>query len=147
MLFRSYVPRLNVPPARPTQAQVWSGFPAPKPAPRREAAVEWPLAAGGSPAARREVAEADPWLVASLPVAPIERDASRREPVEPQIDVASWATVAAARAGHAPKALHALDPLAEEPKRRRKGGDEEPPRVEVPARPPGVRSLPSRWNG
>ena len=144
---RYYVPRLNVPPARPTQAQVWSGFPAPKPAPRREAAVEWPLAAGGSPAARREVAEADPWLVASLPVAPIERDASRREPVEPQIDVASWATVAAARAGHAPKALHALDPLAEEPKRRRKGGDEEPPRVEVPARPPGVRSLPSRWNG
>ena len=165
---RYYVPRLSLPPALPVQASRSSGFPTAaraeepawiaSPAMRTEVLGEWPLAVPGAVAPRAEPPEADPWLVASLPVAPIERDAPpKREPVSAsgppaaevvergEVVVVAWSTVIAARDRQGPRAIHSLDPFAEQPKRRRGGGDEEPLRVDVPARPPGVRPLPSRW--
>ncbi len=150
---RYYIPRLNLPPLPP-------GFPiavrheeqksVASPVVRTEVLGDWPLAAPGSAAARAAPPDFDPWLTASLPVAPIEPGTAGREPeagatAEPEVAVVTWSTVRAARAREGPTAFHSLDPLAEEPQRRRRGADEEPLRVEVPARPPGVRRLPSRW--
>lgn len=161
---RYYVPRLNLPAGVPVPgmraaaapgapAQVTAPPAAAPPLPRREAPGDWPFAAPGTGDARRESPAGDPWLVASLPVAPIERGAPGRDqdtvllpaPAEQVAAVETWSTVAAARAGRGPTALHTLDLLAEPPRRRRGGSVEEIPRVEVPARPPGVRRLPSRW--
>jgi hypothetical protein len=157
---RYYVPRLNLPSLPPGfpiavrhEEQTWIA----SPAMRTEVLGDWPLAAPGSAAARATPPEADPWLVASLPVAPIEPGTAGRMPepgfvptrpaseVEPEVAVVTWSTVRAARAREGPTAFHSLDPLAEEPRRRRRGDEEEPLRVAVPARPPGVRRLPSRW--
>jgi hypothetical protein len=117
---------------------------------RTDVIGEWPLAVRPAGDPRPGAPEADPWLAVSLPVAPIEREPPRREAevaetVEPEVAPATWSTVIAARVTEGPRAFHSLDPLAEPPRRRRGGGGEEPPRVEVPARPPGVRRLPSRW--
>jgi hypothetical protein len=157
---RYYVPRLNLPPAALVHATRSAGFPTASrgqeaawtasPAVRAETSGDWPLAASSAGTARPSAADLDPWLTVSLPVAPLERDSPNREtqtaePVEPEIVLATWSTVIAARAKEGPRALHSLDPLAEPPRRRRGGSAEEPPRVEVSARPPGVRRLPSRW--
>ena len=158
---RYYVPRLNLPPAAPVQTTRSSGFPTAQraqetvwkaaPAVRTETIGDWPLAvpAGGEPRTGAP-AYPDPWLEVSLPVAPLERDAAGGETQvaaapEPEIVLATWSTVIAARTKEGPRAFHLLDPLAEPPRRRRGAGAEGPPRVEVPARPPGVRRLPSRW--
>ena len=160
---RYYVPRLNLPPALPSRpcrrasrrrarAEEQSRVGSP---PRTDVLGDWPLAAPGSGGARREAPELDPWLVASLPVAPLERG-TRASPSRPpstweeetEIAVATWSTVIAARARQGPMALHSLDPLAEPPRRKRGGGDEGLLRVDVPARPPGIRRcrpVPSRW--
>ncbi len=144
---RYYVPRLNVPAAAPLAGMQWKGFPAPKPeqertwvvspAMRTEVMGDWPFAVRGD-----EGSEADPWLASSLPVAPLEPGVAAEE-LE---DVSAWAVVVAARARTGPTALHTLDPLAEPPRSRRRGG-EEVRRVEVPARPPGTRPLPRRSPG
>ncbi|MGZ4440850.1 MAG: hypothetical protein ACXVZN_10865 [Gaiellaceae bacterium] len=164
---RYYVPRLNLPPAPPVQAPRSSGFPTaaraqetmwmPSPAPRTGAVGDWPLAVPPSADPRPGAPESDPWLAVSLPVAPIEREPQSREAqaatappapaAEPDVALATWSTVKAARARQGPTAFHSLDPLAERPRRRRGGSGEEPLRVEVSARPPGVRRLPSRWRG
>jgi hypothetical protein len=164
---RYYVPRLNLPPAASVQAPRSSGFPTP-PRPREtmwtasatrtEVIGDWPLAVPASADPRPAAPESDPWLAVSLPVAPIEREPPRREaqaapvpgapaaevaePAEPEVEPATWSTVIAARVRQGPTAFHSLDPLAEPPRRRRGGSSEEPLRVEVSARPPGVRRLP-----
>ncbi len=158
---RYYVPRLNLPPAAHvpgirspappvasrTQEAVWTAAPAV----RTETIGDWPLAVPTAADPKRGApAYSDPWLEVSLPVAPLERDAVGGEtqvaqPVEPEIMLATWSTVIAARVKDGPRAFHSLDPLAEPPRRRRGAAAEEPARVEVPARPPGVRRLPSRW--
>jgi hypothetical protein len=163
---RYYVPRLNLPPAAPVQASRTSGFPTgaraaqetvwtAAPAVRTETIGEWPLAVPSAGEPRRGApGYSDPWLEVSLPVAPLEREAAGGETevarpvepvVEPAIDLATWSTVIAARSKEGPRAVHSLDPLAEPPRRRRGAAAEEPARVEVPARPPGVRRPPSRW--
>jgi hypothetical protein len=157
---RYYVPRLNLPPAAPVQTRS-SGFPAGQraqetvwraaPSVRTETIGNWPLAVPTGDEPRAGASDyPDPWLEVSLPVAPLERDAAGgktqiTQPPEPEIVLATWSTVIAARAKDGPRAFHSLDPLAEPPRRRRGAGAEEPARVEVPARPPGVRRLPSRW--
>jgi hypothetical protein len=156
---RYYVPRLNLPPAAPVQPARSSGFPT---SPRAEETVwraasavrtetigDWPLAVPGAGDPRPGVPDSDPWLAVSLPVAPLEREPARgatqvAQPVEPEIILATWSTVIAARVNEGPRAFHSLDPLGEPPRRRRGSSAEEPPRVDVSARPPGVRRLPSR---
>jgi hypothetical protein len=158
---RYYVPRLNLPPAALVQATRSSGFPTAAraqetvrmaaPAVRTETIGDWPLAVSAAGEPRRGASDdSDPWLAVSLPVAPLEREAAGGEtqvarPVEPEIILATWSTVIAARVAEGPRAFHSLDPLAEPPRRRRGAGIEESARVEVSARPPGERRLPSRW--
>jgi hypothetical protein len=144
---RYYVPRLNVPAAAPVTEMQWKGFPAAKPADERtwvvspamrtEVMGDWPFAVRGD-----EDSETDPWLASSLPVAPLEPGV----PAEEVEDASTWAAVVAAKARTGPTALHTLDPLAELPRSRRRGG-EEIRRVEVPARPPSARPLPRRSPG
>jgi hypothetical protein len=150
---RYYVPRLNLPPGRPVQG-TWTGFPAIKPAEeptwivsptmRTEVMGEWPLAARGV-ADPQQLGETDPWLATSLPVAPLEPGAAAPEVAEP--NRAAWDVVIAARAREGTRALHTLDLLAEPPKRKRGGGRDQALRIEVSARPPGTRPLPSRLTG
>jgi hypothetical protein len=149
---RYYVPRLDLPPAGPAEG-AWTGFPAPKreeqptwavsPTVRTEVLDDWPLATRGV-ADPQELGDVDPWLVTSLPVAPLKPGAP------PEVDEpsrATWGVVIAARAGEGPRALHTLDLLAEPPRRKRGRGRDESPRVEVSVRPPGTRPLPSRLTG
>jgi hypothetical protein len=107
----------------------------------------------------------DPWLVAGLPAAPL-GELAAAPPGElaaaPSGELAPEPAPAApaAEPQPAPKpsldaalarsvqrvARYSLDPLADPPARRRfaRGAGEEPPTVEVPARPGGARALPSR---
>jgi hypothetical protein len=149
---RYYVPRLNLPPGRPGPG-TWTGFPAPKkaeeqtwivsPAMRTEVMGDWPLATRGV-GDPQELGEVDPWLVASLPVAPLEPGGAP-EAAEP--NRATWGVVIAARAREGPRAMHTLDLLEEPPRRKRGGGRDQRLRIEVSARPPGTRPLPSRLTG
>lgn len=95
-----------------------------------------------------EDAEADPWLVAELPVAP-------DEVAEPAVEESAPAEPAPAEPP-APVELHEngvrvarhrLDPLADNGAKRRRwrrGPSEDEGTIEVPARPAGARALPRR---
>ena len=117
---RYYVPRLNLPPAAPVQAIALDGLPdvAREPgadvdgrglrcAPRRSATGRLPSPQPVHP--RPPTADLDPWLSGSLPVAPLERrlaepsggrlaDGGRCRTGEPEVVLATWSTVIAARA-------------------------------------------------
>jgi hypothetical protein len=89
--------------------------------------------------------DADPWVVAELPVAP--------EEFEPAADTAVVALVEVEAAvpddvetNGGPTARHTLDPLAEDERKRlwRRRRRDEGGVVDVPARPPGPRPLPGR---
>jgi hypothetical protein len=89
------------------------------------------------------VEEADPWLVAELPVAPDE--APEAEPVADAVE--ETAAPVEPHQGSVRVARHRLDPLADNGAKRRRwrraAGDDEGT-IEVPARPAGVRALPRR---
>ena len=165
---RYYVPRVNLPPALPLE-QVASGYPEVQrdEAPtwiasadlRAEMLGEWPVA---TPVAEPELepvlAELDPWSIAELPVAPIDEQEVEQEDeqaveqkgepepqLEPEAEAAPSLEVELQRSA-AGVARYSLDPLGDPAPRRRfgRGGAPEPPALEVPARPEGVRALPGR---
>ena len=75
----------------------------------------------------------------------VTEDGVEADPVEPELAPVLHDAVLARSAQ--PVARYSLDPLAEQPVRKRfgRGSDPEPlPVVEVPARPDGVRALPAR---
>jgi hypothetical protein len=152
---RWYVPRVDLPPARPLESVV-AGYPhgrrdeAPTwiaPAALREQVLgDWPLAvplepdeedvAVGEP---EEIVEAveEAWTVVALPPAPAPEVMAAEAPAP---DPAPVPAVEAERAPRVERpvamARYSLDPLAEEPKRRfGRGPSLGPPFVEVPARP------------
>jgi hypothetical protein len=155
---RYYVPSVNLPPAQPLEQVAVGGYPdasrdeaptwiAPA-ALRAEMLGEWPVSGRvAEPEAEPEFEEElDDELVVPLPPAPalVEPPVSLPPPApEPTIDV-----VLARSAQRV--ARYNLDPLADPAPKRRFGrgdGDDQPPAVEVPARPEGVRVLPGRANG
>jgi hypothetical protein len=136
---------------------------------RQEMLGEWPVAGAATGAEREPDGEVvDPWLVVGLPAAPLgeledelevegepepepaPEPAPEPEP-EPEPDLLPAAVheggnvAVLARSFHG-VARYSLDPLAEPPARRRfgRGGGEPAPTIEVPARPAGVRPLPTR---
>ena len=159
---RYHVPRVELPPSQPLE-QVAPAYPEARrdeaptwiasAALRAEVLGDWPVA---SPATEREehagaaaVSEdtqpeaaagpLDPWLVAELPAAPLERQD------EPEPESAPVPRGGVPQGG-VPQgsARYSLDPLGE-PSRRRFGRGGEPPlTIEVPARPSGPRKLPGR---
>jgi len=157
---RYYLPRLDLPPAQPLEP-VASSYPegrrdeAPtwiaSAALRAELLGDWPLAAT-TPEPDEDVAVAlgsahavpepvDPWLVAELPLAPIEQDEAE---IAPAAVAEAMPELAAPPAGRG-VARYRIDPLAEPTRRRfRRAGDDQPLTVEVPARPAGVRVLPGQ---
>jgi hypothetical protein len=162
---RYYVPRVNLPPALPLE-QVASGYPEVQrdEAPtwiasadlRAEMLGEWPVAApvAAEPELEPVLAELDPWSVAELPVAPLDEQEDDPEPepepepdaeLEPEAEPEPSLAVELQRSA-AGIARYSLDPLADPAPRRRfgRGGAPDPPAVDVPARPGGVRALPGR---
>jgi hypothetical protein len=197
---RYYVPGLNLPPPQPLE-QVATGYPeavrdeAPtwiaSAALRQEMLGEWPVAIPAADGDREPAQErfpvrdpivdpfVDPWLVAELPVAPLDELPSPVEAApspadlepepeldpdpEPELDpdpepepellpaaaavLPATPTREAIVLGYRGVARHSLDPLTDEPARRRFGRrakGEAAPTIDVPARPSGVRPLPSR---
>jgi hypothetical protein len=162
---RYYVPRVNLPPALPLE-QVANGYPEVQ---RDEAPTwiasadlragmlgEWPVAApvAAEPELEPVLAELDPWSVAELPVAPLDEQEDDPEPepepepdaeLEPEAEPEPSLAVELQRSA-AGIARYSLDPLADPAPRRRfgRGGAPDPPAVDVPARPGGVRALPGR---
>lgn len=160
---RYYVPRVNLPPALPLE-QVASGYPEVQrdEAPtwiasadlRAEMLGEWPVAApvAAEPELEPVLAELDPWSVAELPVAPLDEQEEEPQPepepepvaeLEPEAEPSLAVELQRSAAGIA---RYSLDPLADPAPRRRfgRGGAPDPPAVDVPARPEGVRALPGR---
>ncbi|HVV56855.1 MAG TPA: hypothetical protein VHC45_00725 [Gaiellaceae bacterium] len=163
---RWYVPRVDLPPARPLESVV-AGYPhgrrdeAPTwiaPAALREQVLgDWPVAAPIEPeepgagededAAVAAVEEA--WTVVALPP-PAPESEPESEPAAaveapPPAPEAAPAVVQPPAPPRRPRAMarYSLDPLAEEPKRRfGRGPSLGPPFVEVPARPDHGRPLP-----
>ena len=171
---RWYVPRVDLPPARPLESVV-SGYPAGRrdeaptwiaPAELREQVLggDWPLAVPiEEPEAELEIEELvveEAWTVVELPPAPaaVEEDEEEAAPdevaaePEPAAGPAAAAPPAAAPppAVEAPReveavARYSLDPLAEEPRRRfGRGQSTASPTIVVPARPDRSRALPGR---
>ncbi len=149
---RYYVPSVNLPPAQPLEQVVATGYPeARDEAPtwiapaalRAELLGEWPASARVSAETDDEV---EAGTIVSLPAPILDEDAQPEpEPTsapEPAIDVVLVRSVERL-------ARYTLDPLAEPAPRRRfgRGGVEDVPGVEVPARPTGARPLPGLATG
>jgi len=162
---RWYVPRVDLPPARPLESVV-SGYPAGRrdeaptwiaPAELREQVLggDWPLAV---PIEEPEVEAAieveelvveEAWTVVELPPAPaaVEEEEAVEEVAEPEPDREPAAAPPVAEAARAAEAVarYSLDPLAEEPRRRfGRGQSTGSPTIVVPARPDRARALPGR---
>jgi hypothetical protein len=157
---RWYVPRIDLPPARPLESVV-AGYPhgrrdeAPTwiaPAELREQVLgDWPVAVPLEPAGEdaevEEVVEVveEAWTVVALPPAP---GAAEEAPPAPVTESEPAPEPEPARPVQTPPrpvatARYSLDPLAEEPRRRfGRGPSLGPPFVEVPARPAPGRGLP-----
>jgi hypothetical protein len=150
---RYYVPQVNLPPAQPLE-QVAAGYPEAQrdEAPtwiasaelRAEMLGDWPLAIPVADVTRAEEREpelqlepTDPWVVAELPPPPVSESPAPVTVQTPRLDVALVRSVQAV-------ARYSLDPLADPPPKKRfgRGGQDETPAVDVPARPDGVRALP-----
>jgi hypothetical protein len=161
---RYYVPTVNLPPARPLEQVVTTGYPeARDEAPtwiapaalRAELLGEWPVSAHVS-AEPEDVQEDEPepdvdaGTIVTLP-APILDEDTQPEPVPQPVPVAApepTIDVVLARSAQG-VARYTLDPLAEPAPRRRfgRGGGETVTAVEVPARPAGARPLPGATTG
>jgi len=156
---RWFVPKIALPPPRPLE-QVGSGYPAPETvgdAPTWIASpamlADWPVSERESPI--EEQTEVHDVLEVELALAVAER--SREEVViEPDVraepPIPEEVELAPSPRESAPMqtARHRVDPLAEPaPKARRFGRrqDADVAYAEVPARPEGLRSLPSRSKG
>lgn len=94
-------------------------------------ATEEPADTVDDPEPQLELEPDDPWVVEELPAEPLAP--------APQLEAVLTRSVQG-------MARYSLDPLADPPPKRRfgRGGGEEAPAVEVPARPEGVRALPGR---
>lgn len=123
-----YVPSMNLPPAQPLE-QVHAGYPNAS----RDEAPTWI-----APAALR--AE----LLGEWPVSHQIVEEDEPELVEVEAVELSETIVVARPVERI--ARHTLDPLAQPASKGRfgRGGHDEPPSIEVPARPAGARSLPGR---
>jgi hypothetical protein len=172
---RYYVPSVNLPPAQPLEQVAVGGYPdasrdeAPtwiaSAALREEMLGEWPVAAhvADSPVDEVTEEELDAELVVPLPPAPVlveppvsQPAAVAPAPVPPApvapapLPPAAEPTIDVVLARSAQRvARYSLDPLAEPAPKRRFGrgdGDGQPPAVEVPARPEGIRVLPGHAN-
>ena len=163
---RWYVPRVDLPPARPLESVV-AGYPqgrrdeAPTwiaPAALREQVLgDWPVSApiepideAGEDVQIVEVVE-EAWTVVALP--PAADDVAADDPGQPVPEPAPTPAVQAAPAAETPdrpavRARYTFDPLTEEPRRRfGRGPSLGPPFVEVAARPAPGRALPGAAGG
>ncbi len=141
---RWYVPPVSLPPPRPLE-QVASGYPAPETAADAPTWIaspamlaDWPVAESDSPV--DEQTQVHDMLEVELAIAVTE--AARDDAVEAVVEAAFEPEPPPAR-----RARHQIDPLEEPaPKARRFGRRQgvDVAYAEVPARPAGSRSLPSR---
>jgi hypothetical protein len=160
---RWYVPRVDLPPARPLESVV-SGYPAgPRdeaptwiaPAELREQVLggDWPLAVPiEEPESEpEELVVEEAWTIVELPPAPAPvaeepaaaATASEPEPAPEPEPVGSAPPLAATPRSVEAVARYSLDPLAEESRRRfGRGESTTSPTIVVPARPDRGRALP-----
>jgi hypothetical protein len=148
---RWYVPPVSLPPPRPLE-QVASGYPAPETAADAPTWIaspamlaDWPVAESDSPV--EEETQVHDMLEVELAVALTEAAPDEEAEAVAESVVES---VVEPESVPVPWARHQIDPLEEPaPKGRRFGRrhDAEVAYAEVPARPSGARSLPSRSRG
>jgi hypothetical protein len=157
---RWFVPKISLPPPRPLE-QVGSGYPAPETvgdAPTWIASpamlADWPVSESESPDGEQTHVHDVLEVELALAVAEKSREEVAGAVVEPVQDAELPSEVAVepvpVGAGPARMARHRIDPLDEPaPKARRFGRrpDADVAYAEVPARPEGSRSLPSRSRG